>query len=321
LRRGGLAVLLGLALLLAGATSAATQNPFQSGRPSPPSAAAIAVPSWLGTGIAVLARTQAELNDAIASRIRHLEETGSLRELAVVLALAFAFGVFHAVGPGHGKMVVSSYLMARRERFLGGILLGSLISLVQGVSAIAIVGALAMVLSFGRLQVLDETTLIEVVSYALIVLIGLWMLYQAASGRGHHHHGHGDRHDHAAEADRHHAHAPKRTGAGRRQMIGIGLAAGLVPCASAIIVMLFALAQHAFAIGVEAALAMSLGMAVTVSAIGLASVFARRLLERAVAGSGSGSGAVVLERGLQFGGALTLIVFASLFCLGAWARL
>ena len=104
-------------------------------------------------------------------------------------------------------------------------------------------------------------------------------------------------------------------------MIGLGFAAGLVPCASAIIVMLFALAQHAFVIGVEAALAMSLGMAVTVSAIGLASVFARRLLERAVAGSGNGHGTIVLERGLQFGGALTLIVFASLFCLGAWARL
>jgi ABC-type nickel/cobalt efflux system permease component RcnA len=308
-------------LLFAGTAGAGAQNPFQSGRPSPPSAAAIAVPSWLGAGIAGLARTQAELNDAIAARIRHLEETGSLRELAVVLALAFAFGVFHAVGPGHGKMVVSSYLIARRERFIGGILLGCLISLVQGVSAIAIVGALAMVLRLGRLQVLDETTLVEVVSYALIALIGLWMLYQAASGRGHHHHRHGDGHDHADDAASRHGHAAGVIGAGRRQMISLGLAAGLVPCASAIIVMLFALAQHAFAIGVEAALAMSLGMAVTVSAIGLASVFARRLLERAVAGNTSGRGTVVLERGLQFGGALTLIVFASLFCLGAWARL
>jgi ABC-type nickel/cobalt efflux system permease component RcnA len=184
--------------------------------------------------------------------------------------------------------------------------------------------------------VLNDTSPVEVVSYALIALIGLWMLFQAATGRGHNHHHHGPHshgegeeeharhHDHDHDHDHSHDHGasagaglPRR--ASTREMIWLAVTAGLVPCASAIIVMLFALAQNAFAIGVEAALAMSLGMALTVSAIGLASIFARRLLERAVAGSTRG--AVALERGLQFGGALTLVVFASLFCLGAWVRL
>ncbi len=102
-------------------------------------------------------------------------------------------------------------------------------------------------------------------------------------------------------------------------MIGLALAAGLVPCASAIIVMLFALANHAFMIGVEAALAMSLGMAITVSAIGLASVFARRLIERGMTITSRGS--VALERGLNLGGSLFLVLFASLLLLGAWSRL
>ena len=102
-------------------------------------------------------------------------------------------------------------------------------------------------------------------------------------------------------------------------MIGLAVAAGLVPCASAIILMLFALANRAFVIGIEAALAMSLGMAITVSSIGLASIFARQLMERVVAANSRGG--VALERGLNLGGSLLLVLFASLLLLGAWSRL
>jgi ABC-type nickel/cobalt efflux system permease component RcnA len=259
--------------------------------------------------IAAVARAQSGLNDSISVRIRTLNETHSARDLATVLLLSFIYGVFHAAGPGHGKMVVASYLMARRERLLSGIVVGSIISLVQGISAIAIVGALALVLRLGQLQVLDRTTLVEVVSYALIALIGLRMLYQAVTGNGHDHHHHGDGHDHQANSARR----------GPGNMVTLAVAAGLVPCASAIIVMLFALANHAFVIGIEAALAMSLGMAITVSTIGLASIFARQLMERLFAASSRGG--VALERGLHFGGSFLLVVFASVLLLGAWSRL
>jgi ABC-type nickel/cobalt efflux system permease component RcnA len=102
-------------------------------------------------------------------------------------------------------------------------------------------------------------------------------------------------------------------------MLALAFAAGLTPCASAIIVMLFALANHAFVIGIESAMAMSVGMAMTVSAIGIASIFARQLLQRAVAGSSRGS--LVLERGLNLGGSLLLVVCAGLLFLGACSRL
>jgi nickel/cobalt exporter len=316
MRRLVQSVILVACLLVLGSLSAEAADPFQSGRPSNASTV-LATPAWMSGAIAAVARAQSELNDTISVRIRTLNQTHSARDLAMILILSFVFGVFHAAGPGHGKMVVASYLMARRERLLSGIVVGSIISFVQGVSAIVIVGVLALVLQLGQLQVLDRTTPVEVVSYALIALIGLWMFYQAVTGRGHDHHHHGA----AGEHGHHHGHdhhvKPPRRRPGN--MIGLAVAAGLVPCASAIIVMLFALANHAFVIGIEAALAMSLGMAITVSSIGLASVFARQLMERTVAANSRGG--ATLERGLNLGGSLLLVVFAGLLLLGAWSRL
>jgi ABC-type nickel/cobalt efflux system permease component RcnA len=308
-----------IALLFA-ALPAHAADPFQSGRPDP--STVIAMPSWMAGLITSAARAQSHLNDAISDRIREITTTHSMTALGAILALSFGYGILHAIGPGHGKMVVVSYLMTRRERLANGVIVGSLISLVQGVSAIAIVGVLALVLQFSQLRVVDHTTLIEAVSYALIALIGARMFYQAVTGQSHDHHHHGGPSDHAHH---HHDHgmaaiSPSGTAiAVRGNMVGLAFAAGLTPCASAIIVMLFALANHAFVIGIESALAMSAGMAMTVSAIGIASIFARQLMQRAVAGSSRGSH--VLERVLNIGGSLLLVLFASLLFLGAWSRL
>jgi nickel/cobalt exporter len=301
-----------LAALILPMMAAQAADPFQSGRPSS-STVAISLPAWMAGPIGAVAKLQRDLNEAISSRIREVNETHSRRSLAIILLLSFAFGIFHAVGPGHGKMVVASYLMARRERLVDGIIVGTMISLVQGLSAIAMVGVLALVLQLGQLELFGKTTLVEAVSYALIALIGLRMLHQAITGKSHDHH-----HSHEA--------APGALDTSLLQsrhryasMFGLALAAGLVPCASAIIVMLFALANHALLIGVEAAIAMSLGMAITVSLIGVASVVARQLMVRIVTGHSHGS--VALDRGLNVGASLLLVAFASLLFLGAVSRL
>jgi nickel/cobalt exporter len=317
------AFLFAVALLFV-AVPAKADDPFQSGHPANPSTV-IATPSWMTGVIAAAARVQGDLNDTISDRIREVTATHSLKALAVILALSFVYGILHAVGPGHGKMVVASYLMTRRERIANGVIVGSLISLVQGISAIAIVGVLAIVLQFSQLRVVDHTTLIEAVSYALIALIGVRMFYQAVTGQSHdhshhgapagHEHHHHDHHDHGAASL-----SPSGVAAlPRNNMYGLAFAAGLTPCASAIIVMLFALANHAFVIGIESALAMSAGMAMTVSAIGIASIFARQLMQRAVAGNARGSHA--LERGLNLGGSFLLVLFSGLLFLGACSRL
>jgi nickel/cobalt exporter len=189
--------------------------------------------------------------------------------------------------------------------------LGLGVSLVQGISAIAIVGVLALALGAAQRDVLGSTTLIEVVSYGLILAIGAHLLWKAVRARGH-------AHDHAqCSAHGQHHHGPERGARAHRWRMM--LAAGLTPCASAIIVLLFGLANHAFAAGVAAALVMSLGMGATVAGIGLATVYGRGLVERVA--SGAPSLAPWVERGVAFGGAALLVGFSGLMLLGAAARL
>ena len=248
----------------------------------------------------------------MAQQLRLLNAPEGRGGALAVLALSFLYGVLHAAGPGHGKAVVASYLLARREDWRHGVLVGAGISLVQGLSAIFAVAVLAAVLGVAQREILGRGALVETVSYALVTVIGLHLLWRAAMGHGHgHHHHDADHHHH-----HHHHHAPSRRDGAWWRMV---LAAGLTPCASAIIVLLFALANGVLAAGIAAALAMSIGMGMTVSAIGIATVFGRRAVER-LAGSVPSIGPRV-ERGVALGGALLLVGFSGLMLLGAASRL
>ncbi len=194
---------------------------------------------------------------------------------------------------------------------MNSVIFGSLISLIQGASAVVVVGTLGIILRWTQFEVLGQVAIVEVVSYALVALLGLWMLYQALGGHTHsHHHAHSV--DALARVHSGQSH-DKRTGP------ALILAAGLTPCASAIIVLLFALANGVFAIGVLAAAAMSAGMAITVSVIGVLSVLGRSVAERMFAGSVSW--AVGLERALSITGPLLIVGFSTLLMLGAWSQL
>src|SRR6266851_2378633 len=296
--------LLLLAVLLASAIGPVrAADPFTTGRPSD-IAAATAAPGPFADVVAAAARLQRDLNEVISRRMRELNGTHSAKTTIAILLLSFAYGVLHAVGPGHGKMVVASYFVARRERWLNSALFGSLISLIQGVSAVLLVGALGIVLRWSQFEVLGQVAVDEVVSYALVALLGLWMLCHAifASGHAHHHHGHGI--------------GPSQA---RRSGPALIVAAGLTPCASAIIVLLFALANGVFPIGILAAFAMSAGMAITVSGVGVLSVFGRSAAERMF--SGSAAWAAGLERALGITGPLLIVGFSLLLLPGAWSQL
>jgi nickel/cobalt exporter len=289
-------------------------NPFQPGstreaapRPTPP-------PSGFTASIAAMQR---DMNEAISAKFREMETGGSPAVLFGILMLSFAYGALHAAGPGHGKSVVASYLIARPQAWPTGIAIGTLSSLLQGVISIALVLVLALVFEIGGLDLMAHATVIEVISYGLIVLIGAWLFFEAATGRGCHAHGHV--HDHACGHDHHHHDHNHDHGKVRdRTTIGLILAAGITPCASAIIVLLFALAQDALAIGIGAALVMSLGMSVTVSAVALLSIFGRKTV---AAVAGHGRAAMLIERGLALAGAMLVIGLAGVLMLGAWARL
>jgi len=312
----GFGIVLVTLLLLVGAGQGSRADPFTGGSAPPPQSNAGAA-SVAGEAMRWLATTQEQLNEAIAAAFHRVQDQHSRAALALILALAFLYGVIHAVGPGHGKSIVASYFVAHHARWTAGIVMGSMISLIQGVSAIVLVGVLALILQWKQFDILGRGTLVEFVSYGLIVALGCVMFWRAATGRLH-------GHDHAAppagdRAHRHHdgtgahRHAPARL---NRRLI---VATGLTPCASAIIILLFALANNALGIGIVAVAALSIGMAITISAIGVLTVLGRRMLLKFIDNVGMQTHR--LEQVLATLGALCIVGVSGLMMYGAWLRL
>jgi nickel/cobalt transporter (NicO) family protein len=261
-----------------------------------------------------LGHMQMQLNETISGEFRSVRDSGSVVAMLAVLALAFLYGVLHAAGPGHGKFVVGSYFVANDARWLSGFFMGGLISLMQGLTAIAIVFVMSLVLHSNQLRVANQGALVDCVSYGIVAAIGLVLFWRAATGRGH---VHGPGHVHHAAGDRagHDGASLGARGHARRALIA---AIGVAPCASAIIIMLFALANNAMGVGIAAVLALSLGMAVTVSAVGMLGIVARRFLMRL--SLGAAPRVERAERILRLLGSAAIVGFAGLLMLGALSR-
>ncbi len=93
-------------------------------------------------------------------------------------AVSFAYGVFHAAGPGHGKAVIASYMLANEKALRRGIVLSALSALLQAVVAIAIVGVAALVLGATAQKMTAATHVVEVASYVCITALGLWLVWR-----------------------------------------------------------------------------------------------------------------------------------------------
>lgn len=280
---------------------------------------------------------QAEFYRMLSGLIRAAKADGSAAY--TLLGISFLYGVFHAAGPGHGKAVISSYLVANNETWRRGIVLSFASAILQALSAIAIVGVVAAFLGATAKAMGNTVRVIEIVSYALILLIGLRLLWVKGKaflralrlkegphahdhthehGHGHHHHhDHDHDHDHDASAWSH-GHAPEPSELAGAHWLRRGLTAivavGLRPCSGAIIVLVFALAQGLFWIGVASTFVMGLGTAITVAAIATLAVAARELAGR-LAKAKPGVGAIML-RGLETAAALVIVLFGAALLTG-----
>ncbi|MET4293882.1 nickel/cobalt exporter [Bradyrhizobium sp. LB8.2] len=196
------------------------QNPFGAPRPAP-----AAEPEASGL-IGWLLAKQSEFYRQMSATIRAAKTDGSA--VWTLLFISFAYGIFHAAGPGHGKAVIASYLVANRETARRGIVLSFASALMQSLVAILIVGVSAWVLNATAKTMCKAEGAIEIASYALIALFGLRLVWvkgrtfiralqavqsvPAIAGVPHDHHDHGhhhhDAHDHRPHDHSHdHAHA------------------------------------------------------------------------------------------------------------------
>jgi nickel/cobalt transporter (NicO) family protein len=309
------------------------QNPF--GGPRPPAEPQVGgIIGW------ILAK-QSEFYREMSATIRAAKSDGSA--VWTLLGISFAYGIFHAAGPGHGKAVISSYLVANEETARRGIVLSFASALLQAAVAVALVAVLAWLLSSTAKTMCSAEKAIEIASYGLIAAFGARLVWTKGGGfmralqanpapamaaahhhdHGHdhdhhhdhhdHHHGHDHSHDHGHVHDEHcgHSHGPtpdQLAGPGGWQRgLGAIFAVGMRPCSGAILVLVFSLAQGLFWAGIAATFVMGLGTAITVATIAVVAVSAKGLARRLSAGS-EGSGTLIM-RGIEFGAAGLVLLF------------
>jgi len=238
-----------------------------------------------------------------------------------LLAVGFAYGIFHAAGPGHGKGVIAGYLVADERALLKGFALSLAAALVQALVAILVVSVVALFLRATAATMNQVTKGVELASFAAVALLGalitwrktgkvLMLLALAKNPLS------------ASVPDMScdHAHLPMPEDFSRlrrwRDMVGVALAAGIRPCAGALVVLVFALSQGLFAAGIAATFAMALGTALTTGAIAALAVFAKTTALKIAGGRGA-SGAIVIA-GIELLAAAFVLVLGASMLLGLW---
>lgn len=249
-------------------------------------------------------KTQRDINREINRRLVAVRDGQGMGVIWAGLSIAFLYGVFHALGPGHGKTVIVGYFLGRGGSIGRGMAMAGWIALSHVVGAIVIVLAVHIILSRSYVTPVEEVTWLRFVSYAAILAIGLFMLVAAIRNRGghahcHHHghdHGHGHGHDHDHDHDHGHDHAAvAKAGMIRRaEQRLLAIAAGFIPCSGAILILVFAFTNGIVVMGVLMALAIAVGMGLTLAALGIASVVAHHQVASRIATGGAAAMALSL---------------------------
>jgi ABC-type nickel/cobalt efflux system permease component RcnA len=185
--------------------------------------------------------------------------------VAVSLLLALFWGAAHALSPGHGKAIVAGYLVGARGTARHALLLGAIVTATHTVGVFAL-GLVTLALS----SVLLPEQLypwLNLVAALLVVGVGVGVVRaRLAHARGHHHHDH-HQHDHDH-------------GLSGRSLLGVGISGGIVPCPTALVVLLGAISLHRVGFGLVLIVAFSIGLAASIAGIGLVAVAARGALSR-----------------------------------------
>ncbi|MEM1287199.1 MAG: nickel transporter [Pseudomonadota bacterium] len=268
-----------LLICLAAGPAFAQFGPFGTGVPAEPQ---------VGFGfdrlIAWTAAAQSEFYQGLTTALRQVEASSTA--LLALLGLAFLYGVVHAAGPGHGKVIIGSYMLASGDTARRGALLAIAAATLQATGAVMMVGLVVAVFGLGQTVIANATITLERLSYTLIIAVGIYLLWRLAKGwvaqparlsmasaasagappmHSHDLHAH---HVHGPDCGCDHAHMPDaetvEAATGPGQLAAIVFSAGLRPCTGAILVLVLAISQGLFWQGAAAAYAMAVGTALTV---------------------------------------------------------
>lgn len=198
-----------------------------------------------------LSKIQREMNALLSEHLRALDDQ-SVYAVAMVLIISFAYGVIHAIGPGHGKTVVGLYCISNREKPKKAFQLGFMIAAIHAVSALCLTFTLYFVLKMMLARTFNEVaSLMQLVSGVTIILIGCYLLYGQIRAQ--------------------HTHSDEKESFFRNSEKGpffIALSVGIVPCPGVMTILLFSIALKHYLVGIASAVAMSVGMGLTISVLG-----------------------------------------------------
>ncbi len=284
---------------------------------------------------------QREMTGGMTAALRDLKALGSVNAALVLGLLSFLYGILHAIGPGHGKFVISSYALANEKTVRRGILLSFMAALIQALSAIVVVVTVTLVLKATSLQMKATEAWLETASWALIAVLGAWLLWgqlrslRAAPALAHQHalghddqashvHGPSCAHDHE-EPHVHDEHCGHTHMATPDQLQGpwnwsqawsLAFSIGIRPCTGAIGVLLLSLSLGILWAGIFATFTMALGTAITVSILAAMAVWSRDLATRVAGGAGSPWAASV-QKVAAIGGSACVMILGVLFFIAS----
>ncbi|NNE23480.1 MAG: nickel/cobalt transporter [Rhizobiales bacterium] len=267
---------------------------------------------------------QREFTRSMQKTLRGIRGENRFAAAWTLMLLSFGYGIFHAAGPGHGKTVISAWLLANEHQLRRGILVAFMAAIVQALTAIVLVSVLLLAVKSVGSSARSIAGSLEAASYALITVLGLYLIWQAMrpvlvaapAGHGHVHHDH----DHGPDCDCGHAHMPSASdlnGAwSLKRAFAIAFAVGIRPCSGAILALLASSAIGIYWAGIASTVVMAVGTAITVSLIACIAVSSRNLAMKL-----AGNSSAWLERtafALKFFGGLFIAAVGGLLF---WATL
>ena len=205
------------------------------------------------------------------------EEDLSVGFILLALAIAMFWGAAHGLGPGHGKSIVTAYLIGQRGTARHAAYLGGIVTVTHTVGVFGL-GLVTLVLS----QFIVPEQLypwLNLVAGLMVLGVGLAVFRKRTGhrlahllGHDHHHHEHKDGHDG-------HSHAPPDE-LSLRSLVAVGASGGILPCPSALVVLLAAISLHRIGFGLVLIVFFSLGLALSITSIGLVAVLAKSAFGR-----------------------------------------
>jgi nickel/cobalt exporter len=232
---------------------------------------------------------QYQLNMEVSSAIRDYSSEGSWYAIGTVLLIAFAYGLIHAAGPGHGKALVGAYFINNRGSYAKALKIGYLIAVIHSLSALILTFSVYFLIEGIFSRTFHDVSHIGMkISSILVIIIGFYLIYEAYKDRN----------------------MQEQAGTTAKSDFAVALSAGIVPCPGVMTISLFSISMGFYILGIASAIVMSIGMGLTISLAGILSVRLSR------------SGASLISKYgylLQYFGALLVIILGLFLAIVAFS--